>query len=109
MWRHPNLGRSSLLALLALGIAGLVAAEVEEISKARPRGPSDTAEGNSSTLFEAGGSMISADGRYLVFLSEARELVSGQVDSKGTSDVFLYDRTTCTTVLVSLADGSPRT
>lgn len=48
---------------------------------------------------------ISADGRYVAFTSEASNLVRG--DSNGTADVFVHDRLTGTTELVSRRqDGS---
>lgn len=52
---------------------------------------------------------ISGDGRYTVFLSTATNLVPGQVDRPATYDVFLYDRLTRETTLVSRATASPRT
>ncbi len=42
---------------------------------------------------------ISGDGRYIVFSSEATNLVEN--DNNGTSDIFLYDRLTKVTTLVS--------
>ncbi|HEY9821824.1 MAG TPA: DUF4347 domain-containing protein [Candidatus Sericytochromatia bacterium] len=45
-------------------------------------------------------SSISADGRYVVFRSEASNLVSG--DTNNTSDIFVYDRQTDTTRRVSV-------
>jgi len=47
---------------------------------------------------------VSADGRYLVFASEASNLVSG--DSNGVADVFLRDRVSKQTKRVSLGPGS---
>ncbi|MBI4672552.1 MAG: PD40 domain-containing protein [Chloroflexi bacterium] len=44
---------------------------------------------------------ISADGRYVAFASRARNLVSG--DTNGHEDVFVHDRFTGDTTLVSLA------
>jgi Tol biopolymer transport system component len=55
------------------------------------------------------GPALSADGRYLVFYSDAPDLVVGQVDHNSLSDVFLSDRLTGTTILVSHAAGSPNT
>lgn len=52
---------------------------------------------------------ISADGRFIAFESDATDLVSGQTDTPGTSDVFLYDRMAKTTVLVSRAGTSATT
>lgn len=52
---------------------------------------------------------LSGDGRYVAFLSAATDLIPGQVDRGATYDVFLYDRLTRETVLVSRANASPRT
>lgn len=57
----------------------------------------------------SGAPAISADGRYVVFGSEAEDLVPGQVDSPGTNDLFLYDRVAGTLTLVSHAAGSTAT
>jgi Tol biopolymer transport system component len=46
---------------------------------------------------------ISADGRYVVFASDASNLVSG--DTNGSTDVFLRDRQTGTTERVDLGPG----
>jgi Tol biopolymer transport system component len=46
---------------------------------------------------------VSADGRYVVFVSDATNLVAG--DTNGVRDVFLHDRMTSATTRVSL-DGS---
>ena len=55
------------------------------------------------------GKAISADGRYVAFSSNAGNLVSGQVDPVTTLDVFLFDRVTGTTALVSHKVGIPAT
>lgn len=52
---------------------------------------------------------VSADGRYVAFISFAPDLVAGQVESMGQADVFLWDRTTGTTVLVSHAAAGATT
>ncbi len=44
---------------------------------------------------------VSGDGRYVVLRSEAADLAAGQVDSNGASDVFLWDRDTGASTLVS--------
>jgi Tol biopolymer transport system component len=49
---------------------------------------------------------LSADGRYVYFVSRATDLVPGQGDS-GVRALFLFDRILGRTVLVSHADGSP--
>ncbi|MCA9905708.1 MAG: PD40 domain-containing protein, partial [Anaerolineae bacterium] len=47
---------------------------------------------------------ISSDGLYVVFASDASNLLPG--DTNGRSDVFSYDRLTCTLTLISVAaDG----
>jgi Tol biopolymer transport system component len=52
---------------------------------------------------------ISADGSFVVFLSEARDLVGGQSDTNTTTDVFLYARATGAVTLVSHVAGSVTT
>ncbi len=52
---------------------------------------------------------ISDDGRYVYFASEATDLVAGQVDTPNTWDVFVFDRVSGATALVSHASGSPAT
>src|SRR3954453_17331070 len=48
---------------------------------------------------------LSADGRYLLFRSDATDLLSGQTGASG--NLFLYDRVTGVTTLVSHENGSP--
>jgi hypothetical protein len=52
---------------------------------------------------------VSADGRWIVFVSAAPHLVAGQVDTNGATDVFLHDRVSGTTTLVSHVPGAPTT
>lgn len=62
---------------------------------------SDGSQGNGGSGYLS----ISADGRYVAFLSFASNLVSG--DTNGQTDVFVHDRLTATTTRVSVAsDGS---
>lgn len=51
----------------------------------------------------------SADGRYVVYTSLATNIVAGQVDSPNTQDVFLFDRQTNSTILVSHAFNATAT
>ena len=54
----------------------------------------------------SGSPVISADGRYVVFLSGADNLIPG--DTNQETDIFVYDRQTYTTELITSAeDGSP--
>src|SRR5438105_2282483 len=52
---------------------------------------------------------VSSDGRYVAFISAAGNIVPGQVDDNGTSDVFVYDRVTNTTELISRKAGTTAT
>src|SRR5260221_5843339 len=58
-------------------------------------------QGNGQTGYY--GPTISPDGRYVAFDSESSNLVPG--DTNGYSDIFVYDRVTGTTELVSIATG----
>jgi len=49
---------------------------------------------------------LSADGRWVVFESAATDLVNGQSDSNAQRDVFLYDRSAGSTILLSRSAGS---
>ncbi len=49
----------------------------------------------------------SLDGRWVLMSSKATDLVAGVSDSNGSDDVFLRDRQSSTTILVSRAFGSP--
>jgi Tol biopolymer transport system component len=60
---------------------------------------SSGAQGN----FGSGSQAISADGRYVAFLSSATNLVSG--DNNGNADVFVHDRQTAITTRVSISSG----
>ena len=62
---------------------------------------SDGAQGNSDSYAPS----ISADGRYIVFASDATNLVEG--DTNGETDIFVHDRKTGETQRVSVAsDGT---
>jgi Tol biopolymer transport system component len=111
---HRAALRISLLALtLAAGAAAGGAATLELVSRAAPSRISDTGTGAVSTIpiFVEPAQMpsISADGRYLVFLSKSSNLIPGQTDSNKAADVFLTDLTTGATTLVSHAMGSATT
>jgi Tol biopolymer transport system component len=51
----------------------------------------------------------SADGRYLAFASSATNLIAGQSDANNGADVFLFDRVSGTTVLVSHSSAAAAT
>lgn len=54
-------------------------------------------------------SVVSADGRFVAFVSDANNVVSGQADANAATDVFLYERSTGAVTLVSRVPGSPTT
>ena len=89
----------ALMGPLVLGMAaGSFAATIELISKADP------VPDSFGTSFSLG---MSADGRYVLFQSDAPNLVPGQVDDNGLPDLFLRDRTAGTTTLISHQAGKP--
>src|SRR5262249_34729366 len=53
--------------------------------------------------------LVSSDGRYVVFESGATNLVAGQVDTNGASDLFLYEVATGTIKLINHPVGAPAT
>src|SRR5216117_3702789 len=59
----------------------------------------DGAQANNASSYPA----LSADGRFVAFQSDATNLVAG--DTNGATDVFVHDRQTGTTELVSVASG----
>lgn len=50
---------------------------------------------------------MSVDGRFVLYTSGATDLVAGVTDVNNTTDVFLYDRTTGASTLVSHASALP--
>ena len=102
--------RGCALALLLAGSApGLAAGPVELVSRADPGRLSDTAAGAQPQAVYPSPPSLSADGRWVTFLSSANNLVAGQTGpaEKTGSDVFLHDRISGATVLVSHAAASP--
>lgn len=73
---------------LATGTTRLVSGNLSNV-------PGNGASGSQQQMMPA----VSYDGRYIVFSSTASDLVA--TDTNGFRDVFLYDRTTGTTMLVS--------
>jgi Tol biopolymer transport system component len=65
-----------------------------------------TAANNSSPVNVA---TFSPDGRYVLFDSLANNLVIGQADTNGVTDLFLYDTQNNTSALVSHMSGSTST
>jgi hypothetical protein len=67
--------------------------------------------GNAAGNSDSSSSEISADGRYIAFLSLATDLIPGFADGNGANlyDLFIRDMQTGTTRLVSAAAGSTTT
>ena len=107
-----TLMRFILPPLLAAAIPAQ-AAVVEALG--HPFGFPATTTGNGRTFMARNASSVptaafSVDGRYVVFVSAATNLIVGPVtDTNGTTDVFLLDRNTGTTMLVSHSSSSPTT
>ncbi len=80
----------------------LAPVSLEAISKADPSLYSATPENESYP----GSHSTSSDGRYVVFLSNGRNVVDGQIDTNEGYDIFVFDRLTQTTRLVSGAENS---
>jgi Tol biopolymer transport system component len=97
-------GRAALFLILitaAAGTAGIAAGgQIELISRAYHV----PTYGAPATL-----PSMSADGRYVVFASNAPDLVPGQVDRNNAPDLFLRDRAAGITTLITHANGSPAT
>src|SRR5881396_495531 len=82
--------------ILLTAAHGLADSKVQAISLANPSVPAAVG-GTSDSL----GSVISADGRFVLFLSSANNLVTND-DTGRFVDVFLRNRTNNTTTLVSV-------
>ena len=65
---------------------------------------STNSQSNNNSWLNGLGHTTSTDGRYVVFTSDATNLVAG--DTNGFSDVFVRDRATLTTICVSRASGA---
>jgi Tol biopolymer transport system component len=78
------------------------------VTRRAPEAP--TLSGNDYSTYAAGyARAMSDDGRFIAYLSRATNLVSGQIDGNGATDVFLFDRQSRSSVLVSHAAVSPVT
>ncbi|MBK8979065.1 MAG: hypothetical protein IPM29_24475 [Planctomycetes bacterium] len=96
----PRIARTlSTVAVLTLGAWALPA----QIAIARASLSSTGAEANAPTPISASGNTmaVSADGRFVAFVSNASNLVPG--DSNGVSDVFVRDLATGTTERVNVS------
>jgi hypothetical protein len=94
--------RLAVLRFLRLEDRTVPAALNALVSRADPSLFTDTAGGTSAGNPRS----ISVDGRYVVFASSAGNVVAGQVDANGGNDVFVYDRQSNATELISHAYSS---
>lgn len=62
-----------------------------------------TSDGFAPARGDSSDAVITPDGRYVAFVSDATDLVPG--DTNGTTDVFLYDRATKSMRRISVAPG----
>ena len=94
-------------ALLAGAAARAEGAQgpVRLVSAAEPALLADTAASASTFGYEPLGSQVSADGRFVVYVSQADDLVPGQ-PAGDDGAVYLFDRVTGVTSLVSHRVGS---
>ncbi|HJT80812.1 MAG TPA: hypothetical protein VJ719_06415 [Chthoniobacterales bacterium] len=106
--------RFTLSAIVILVMGSLDTANVSAanasfdlISRADPNQASATAGANMSQQLNQ--RAFSADGRFVVFLSQSENLIPNLVQDQVTTNVYLYDRVTKTTTLVSHAAGSSNT
>ncbi len=83
----------------------LATGENRLVSRQEPGTVSASAAGASWTEL-APGTSVSADGRWVAFFSDSPNLVPGQVDTGSSQDVFLRDRTSGETYLVSRTAAS---
>ena len=105
--RHNSLAMAGLIFMVApqAGAGSLLG--VELVSKADPNQTSATA--GALMIPQVNQRAYSADGRYVVFVSSSENLIDGLIQDRITSNVFLHDRVTGSTVLVSHAAGAPTT
>jgi hypothetical protein len=96
------------LGALAFGLAATPArADITLVSKGDTSVGPSAAGGVVDPAPYALGALTSDDGRFTVFTSTAANLVMGSSDGNAGSDVFLYDRSSGTTTIVSHAVGAP--
>lgn len=79
--------------------------QVRLVSHIPPSEPEVYQTGNAASSPQT----MSADGRYVAFLSAATDLVPGLADDNVANDVYLWDRVSDTMTLVSHAPGSAST
>ncbi|MGK7921220.1 MAG: lectin like domain-containing protein [Trichodesmium sp.] len=77
--------------------------DIKTGSNTRVSVASDGTQGNNDSSYYQTPPVMSSDGRYVAFSSDANNLVPG--DTNGTEDVFLHDTQTGTTTRVSVSSN----
>jgi len=85
------------------GLEGRVLMAVQLVSA-----PADAAPTNAAGNALGDNPEISEDGRWVVFASDATNLVAGVTDGNANSDVFLRDLQTGATAIISVTDSTAR-
>lgn len=98
-------GKLTLFALLLVLLTEVSKAEVWIPRLVSHSESSDAISGDARSVILD----VSSDGRWVLLWSRATNLLTGQVDTNGMDDIFLHDRNTNSTILVSRALGSPTT
>ena len=94
-------GRARWAVVMAIGLAGLVTAPVAAAAPSTVRVSESSASAEANAGSGQGGVAVSADGRYVAFISDASNLVPG--DANGVADVFVRDLRLHTTERVSVS------
>jgi Tol biopolymer transport system component len=97
---------TDLVAGLGSGTSGTNVFLYDRLSGASVLVSHTSAGGTTTGNGTAFSPVISADGRYVAFLSDATNLLAGQIDANNGPDVFLYDRVSGTNTLVSHTGSS---
>jgi Tol biopolymer transport system component len=100
-WRAPV--RIALIIAIAIGLSGIGRLEPAgaahnvgvTLASHAPIGDNATPNGSSD------GSAASADGKVVAFVSTATNLITGQTDTNGGSDIFVFDKATGKVTLAS--------
>jgi len=101
--------KTSAAQLASIAAAGILVAQVapaqaHSITERVSLGPRGVQGNDFSSVGSISARSISADGRFVAFISSAFNLVPG--DTNGSYDVFVRDRQTGTTRRVSVGPGS---
>lgn len=97
-----HMSKISRVLILVFAVSGVLAVTIHAAA-VRPRLASGSGNGDSERP------QISADGRYIVFASNATNLVPGISDTNGQRDIFLRDLQTGTIRCLSVAIGGTST